>query len=314
MDNLNDINANPELAQWLASLKSKVAEKAEKAAKRGESSDSGEPKIFLPTIDMSKKFYQNNGKTYPEMQGTVSLLPVSFKGERVTEIPNVLRCWCPGDDDWNFGFNYKILPESYYPEGEVRNRIKVVRDKLQAMMKSGKITWKECKRGSTTLILGLVIQHRNTKGDLISSPLFGGDTLVEHKYVPALVVCPNGKVQTAIQDDLDTKTNAIPYAMACYSDEPLANRKGWMAIKFTDASKGFGYDVTVNTELANPIVMPEGILPKDFNLEDERVKLLYTTDPIYQYLDWHQRGENGEYWNDRTLNYLEGVTKYWEEK
>jgi len=315
MENLNDIKSNPELAAWLAGLKEKVAEKAEKAAKRGESGEGGgEPRIYLPVIDMSKKFRQVNGKTYPEFQGTISLLPVAHKGERVTEINNILRCWCPANDDWSFGFTYKILPETFYPEGEVRERIANIRKKLSEMLKSNKIGWKECKRGSATLILGLVIQHRNTKNDLISSNLYGSDQLVEHKYVPALIICPNGKVQTAIQNDLDTKTNAVPYALACYSNDPLTERKGWMAIKFTDATQGFGYDVTVSTELANPIVMPDGLLPKDFNPEDERVKLLYETDPIYQYLDWRQRGENGAYWAEDSLRRLEAVVKYFEDK
>ena len=311
MENLNDINSNPELAAWLAGLKKTVAEKA---ARRTESSGSNEPRIFLPSIDMSKKFRQVGGKTYPEFQGTISLLPVAYKGDRVTEINGILKCWCPTDDDWSSGFTYKILPESMYPEGEVRNRIAAIRSRLSKMLKDGKISWKECKQGSVTLILGLVINHRNTKNDLIASKLFGGDTVVEHKYVPALVICPNGKVQTAIQNDLDTKTNAIPYAMSCYSNDPLTERKGWMAIKFTDASKGFGYDVTVSTELTNPIVMPDGLLPKDFNAEDERVKLLYTTDPVYEYLDWRQRGEGGAYWNDNSLTRLEGAVKYFEER
>lgn len=313
MENLTDINLNPELAAWLAGLKEKVAEKQEKAAKRGESGDgNGEPRIYLPTIDMSKKFRQSNSKTYPEFQGSVSLLPVAYGGDRVTEINGVLRCWCPANDDWSYGFTYKILPDDMYP-AEVKDRIVAIRKKLSEMLKSKKISWKECKRGSVTLILGLIINHRNTKNDLIASNLYGGDTLVEHKYVPALIICPNGKVQTAIQNDLDMKPNAVPYAMACYSNDPLTERKGWMSIKFTDATQGFGYDVTVSTELANPIVMPDGILPKDFNPEDERVKLLYNTDPVYQYLDWRQRGENGAYWNEESLSRLEMVVKYFEE-
>lgn len=313
MDNLNDINSNPELAAWLNGLKTKVAEKAERSAKRGEGG-SNEPRIFLPMIDMSKKFYQKNGKTYPEMQGTISILPVSYKGERVTEVANILRCWCPGDDAWSWGFMYRILPDEYYPEGDIRNRIHACREKLSAMLKSGKISWKECKRQTISCVLGYVISHRNTKGDLISSKLFGGEDLIEHKNVPALVLLPNGKVQTAIQTDLEMKPNAVPYAMACYSDTPLAERKGWMTVKFVDATQGFGYDVTVTTDLLNPVIMPNGLLPNDFNAEDERIKLLYETDPVYMLLDWHQRGENGVYYTEETLKRLEAFVKYLDEK
>jgi hypothetical protein len=99
--------------------------------------------------------------------------------------------------------------------------------------------------------------------------------------------------------------------MACYSDGPLASRKGWMAIKFTSSAKAFGYDVSVTTELVNPIVMPDGILPKDFDEEsDPRIKLLKTVDPIYQVLDWHQRGKSGEYYNDESLTRLESYINW----
>jgi hypothetical protein len=302
-----NLESDPKLAEWLASLKSKVAEKASS----GRSSEGSKSEIYLPVIDMSKKFYQNNNKTYPEMQGTISILPVSYKGERVTEISGILKCWCPANDDWSFGFSYKILPPDMYPEGPIRDRIIKCRSILNQLTKDKKISWKECKTQTISIILGYVIMHRNTKGDLISSNLFGGDTIVEHKNVPAIVLCPNGKVLGAVQSDLDMKPNPIPYAMACYSDGPLASRKGWMAIKFTNSPKSFGYDVSVTTELVNPIVMPDGILPKDFNEEDDqRIQLLKTVDPIYQVLDWHQRGKNGEYYNEESLTRLESYINW----
>lgn len=312
MAELQNLNENPELAAWLESLKADVDKKKQNSA-RNEHSD--EPRVFLPIIDMGKKFFQGKNKTYPEMQGSINILPVPYKGNRVTEISNVYKCWCPSNDDWSEGFMYKILPNEYYPEGEVRNRIDSIRKRLKALMDSKKIDWKTCKRQTYTLILAYVIMHRNTKGDIVSSTLFGGDTIVEHKYVPALILCPNGKVQTAIQNDLDMKPNAIPYAMACYSDSPLKERKGWVAIKFTDATKGFGYDVTVTTELLNPIIMPDGIIPDNVDVDDERTKLLYSVDPVKMILDKRQAPrDKDEYYTLDSINRLESFVKYLEDK
>jgi hypothetical protein len=299
MDNFN-LNENPELAKWLEGLKSKVAERATNSKSNDHVSDA----VYLPVINMSKQFYQSQNKTYPEMQGTINILPVSYMGERVTEVNDIMKCWCPADSQWNSGFTYSILPPELYPES-VRPRFTEIRSKLNKLLTDKKITWKECKRQSISVILGYVLMHRNTKGDLISSNLFDKDHISEHKNFPAIILCPNNRLLKAIQSDLDMKPNPIPYAVACYSDTPLADRKGWMSIKFVSADKAFGYDVTVTTELANPIVMPDGILPKDFNPDDARIKLLYSTDPIYQVLDWHQRGKDGEYWNEDSLTLLE---------
>lgn len=310
MADLNDLDQNPELKAWLEGLKKNVAEKSAKSQNRSD----GENFIRLPIIDMSKKFRQNNNKTYPEMQGSITILPVPYKGARVTEVTGTLRCWCPANDDWSYGFTYNILPLEFYPEGPVRDRIKIIRSRLESMLKSGQISWKECKRGAVTLILSFVVMHRNTKGDIITSNLYGDDNLIEHKFVPALVVCPSGRVQEAIQTDLDNKVNPAPYAMACYSDAPLADRKGWMAISFKDVSKGFGYDVKVTADILNPVIMPDGIIPSSVNLEDERIQLLYKTDPIFRFLDYKQTNKDtGEYFNDDSLNRLESVLSYWEE-
>lgn len=315
--NFTDLNQDPKLAEWLASLKKDVQAKQERAAKRsegGSGSQEREEVIRLPRIDMSRKFYQNEGKTYPEFQGSVSLLPVPFKGERVIELNNVYKCWCPVNDDWSRGFMYRILPEEFYPEGPIRNRIHALRSKLAEATKgkTPKLTWKECKRQNMSLMLGLVINHRNTKGDQVSSTLFGGDTIVEHRNVPALIIFPNNKVKTAIQNDLDMKPDPVPFALRVYADTPLAERKGWLTVRFADTSGGgFGYDVTATTDIVNPIVMPDGILPKDFNAEDERVKLLSTTDPIRHILDNYQVGEgDGVYYNEDTLARLESAVQF----
>lgn len=313
--NFTDLNQDPQLASWLASLKKDVQAKQERAAKRSEGgSGSGEPKeevIRLPRIDMSRKFRQADGKTFPEFQGTISFLPIPFKGERVIELNNVYKCWCPINDDWSRGFMYRILPEEFYPEGPIRNRIHAIRAKLQPALKSNKLTWKECKRQNFSLMLGLVINHRNTKGDQVASTLFGGDTIVEHRNVPALIIFPNNKVKTAIQTDLDMKPDPVPYAMRVYADTPLAERKGWLSINFADDTQGFGYKVTATTDIINPIVMPNGILPVDFNYEDERVKLLTTTDPIRHILDNYQVGDgDGVYYNEDTLTRLESAVQF----
>jgi hypothetical protein len=312
--NLTDLSQNPELASWLASLKKDVQAKQERAAKRNEGNGGSEQReevIRLPRIDMSRKFYQSEGKTYPEFQGTISILPISYKNERVIELNRVYKCWCPVNDDWSRGFMYRILPDEYYPEGNIRNRIHALRTKLQAALDANKLSWKECKRQNISLMLGLVINHRNTKGDQVSSTLFGGDTIVEHRNVPALIIFPNNKLKTAIQSDLDMKPDPIPFAMRVYADVPLKDRKGWLTVKFTDASQGFGYDVSANTDIINPIVMPNGILPTDFNYDDERVKLLETTDPIRHILDTYQVGEgDGVYYNEESLTRLEGAVSF----
>lgn len=300
----DELNQDPSLKAWLDGLKKDVEER--KAHSSSQGGGSSERQVRLPIINMGNKFYQGKNRTYPEMQGSIQVLPVPFNGSRVTELNRVFKLWCPSDEQWSSGFTYHLLPDHFYPEGEVRSKVAELRSKLNAMMKSGEVSWKKCGIKNFTLILGLVISHRNTKKDIVASNLYGGDELIQHVNVPALIVCPNAKVQSAIQDDLDLKTNAIPYAMACYSNAPIKERKGWMAIKFTDSATNKGYDVSVTTEIANPITMPDGILPPDFNEEDERVKLLYTTDPIKRFLDYRQVGEgDGVYYNETTLKLLE---------
>jgi len=303
-ENLMDLNQNPELAAWLKGLSEEVAKKESRKREKTE------PSIFLPRINMGKKFRQVNGKNYPEMQGTITFLPKPYKGKRVIELPNVIELWCPADAEWNRGFTYRILPDEYYPEGEVRNRFKTIRDTLKSYENQGLINWKQVKHRNYSLIKAFVIVHRNTKGDVVTSNLYGGDTLVEHKYVPALIVCPNLKINAEIQTDLNGKLNAVPFALACYSDTPFGDRKGWVTLTFKDsATNAFGYDVKIQTEVTNPAINPEGIVPQSVNLEDDRIKLLETEDPVRVLLDRIQLGDDA-YYNLDTLGYLESYVNW----
>jgi hypothetical protein len=311
MSSLGNLNDNPELAKWLDSLRKDVeAKKEAKAARGSEGGDQSQRQARLPLINMGKKMSQVKDKTYPEQQGTITLLPVSYKGNRTVEINRYFSVWAPTDDNWSASYQYLILPEEYYPEGEVREKIINARKVCAEFIKSHpNDAWKSVKRKSATLILGYVLNHRNTKGDVVVSNLYGDGELHEHKNFPALIVFPNAKVNTAIQDDLDKKPDFVPYAVGCYSDKPLAERQGFMTVKFTDSvGGGFGYDVSVSTDLVNPIVMPDGLFNgKEINWDDEYIKLLSTTDPIKRFMNWRQYDPEveGKYYTDESLKRLD---------
>lgn len=295
--NLSDLSQDPELAAWLDQLKKEATEKQSNRQSKVDI-------VRLPLINMGKKFNQVNGVTYPEQQGSINFLPVPFNGQRVTELKDVLILkWVPTSDDWSTGRPYYILPDEFYPEGEIRTRIANARSKINSLLDSGKISWQEASKKKFSLIKALVLVHKNTKGDVVVSNLYDKNTLTEHKYIPAVIVCPNLKVQTAIQNDLNQKINPIPYAIACYSDTPLKERKGWVSMTFKQGS-GFGYDVTVSTDLVNPVINPEGIIPSDFNWDDPKVKLLETADPVREFIPNFQLGQDC-YWNEESLKRLE---------
>lgn len=291
---------NPELLEWLKSLETTVASRETKRE------GNQERRITLPKINMSRKLTQTNNRTLPEFQGSINFLPISWDKQRVVELNNVYDIWCPRDDNWDTGFMYKVLEGQFYPEGEVRDKINAIREKLKEYINTHRDDWKTVKRKNFTLIKGYVLIHRNTKGDIISSNLYGGDQLIEHKNVPALIICPVNRVQKAIMDDLNGKMNPVPYAAACYSDTPLNERQGWVSLTFKDkGNNAIGYDIKVTTDIINPAIMTDPIIPADFNPEDERVKLLLESDPIKEFLPNFQIGEGEKvYYNDDTLNRL----------
>lgn len=303
MADYSSLNDNPELLAWLNGLEAKVAERNARNESRNE-----ESKVFLPKIRMNQKFYQNNNRTYPEMQGSINFLPVIWKGQRVVELNKVVKVWCPADKDWSSGYMYNILSPDYYPEGEVRDKITALRDKALKLLDSGKVDWHAVKRTSYSLIKAFVLIHRNSKGEIISSNLYGGDQVVEHKNVPAVIICPVNRIQEAIQNDLNSKVNPAPYALACYSDVPIQDRKGWVSMTFKEKGGGaIGYNISVSTELVNPMIMTDKLIPESVNLEDERFKLLFEADPIKVLLDRRQVGtEDGVYYNPESIELLQG--------
>lgn len=298
----SNIENNPELVEWLKSLEANVASKESNKPQRNE-----ESRIVLPKIRMNRKLTQLDNRTLPEFQGSINFLPVSWNNQRVIELNNVYDIWSPTAEDWSAGIMYKVLEPQFYPEGEIRDRIAAVRSKISNWMKEHKDDWKTVKRKNFSLIKAFVLVHRNTKGDIVISNLYGGDELIEHRNIPALIICPVNRVQTAIQDDLNSKMNPVPFAISCYSDTPLKERQGWVSMTFKEkGGNAIGYNCTVTTDVVNPAIMPEGLIPNSVNFDDPRIKLLETCDPIKEFLPARQIGEGDQiYYNEETLKLLE---------
>lgn len=300
-ENVNLGELTPEMKAWLDSLQKKVDTRESK-------SSDYEKVARLPWINMGKKFSQNNNKTYPEMQGSINFLPISYKNEQVMELINVYDIWCPSNEDWSRGFKYKLLHQSQYPK-ELETRIATIRGAIKELCDSNIVTWQQVRQRSFSLMKGFVLMHRNTKGDLVMSDLYSNDQVVEHKYFPALLVFPTLKISGSIKADLDKKINPVPYAMAAYGDQPLNERKGWVSMTFKTQAGSIQYEVAVSTELVNPVINPEGLIPNSIDLNSELVVKLLECNPLTEFLPNIQLGENGEIFNDRTLTLLESYVQ-----
>lgn len=300
-ENVNLGELTPEMKAWLEGLQKKVESRESK-------SGDYEKVARLPHINMGKKFGQNNGKTYPEMQGSINFLPISFKNEQVMELQNVYDIWCPSNEDWSRGFMYKLLHQSLYP-AEMQTRIATIRGAIKELIDSNIVTWQQVRQRSFSVMKGFVLMHRNTKGDIVMSDLYGNDQVTEHKYFPALLIFPTLKISGAIKADLDKKINPVPYAMAAYGDQPLNERKGWVSMTFKTQANSIQYEVAVSTDLTNPVINPEGLIPSSVDLNTDLVAKLLECNPLTEFLPNIQTGDNGEIYNEKTLALLESFVQ-----